>query len=40
MIEIEQVIKEVSENLNVDRDIVDVICKHVFQQTVNTMKDP
>lgn len=39
MIDIEQVIKEVSKRTNVDRTIVDAICKHVFKFTVDVMKD-
>lgn len=39
MIDIEQIIKEVSKNTNLDKEIVAVVCKHVFQQTVEMMKD-
>lgn len=39
MIDIDQVIKEVSVRTNIDRDIVDTICKHPFIYTVVTMKD-
>ena len=39
MIDIEQVIKEVSERINVDKVIVEKVCKHVFDYTVNVMKD-
>lgn len=39
MIDIDDVIKEVSKNTGIDRDTVGVICKHVFQCTVDTMKD-
>ena len=39
MIDIEQVIKEVSEKTNIDKDIVNSVCKHVFTYTVDTMKD-
>lgn len=39
MIDIEQIIKEVSKNTNVDRELVDKICKHVFSYTVDIMKD-
>ena len=39
MIELEQVIKEVSRNLNIDKDIVATVCKHPFLQTVELMKD-
>ena len=39
MIDIDQVIKEVSLKTGIDKDLVSVICKHVFQYTVDTMKD-
>lgn len=38
MTNIDDVIKEVAKNLNLDRDVVNAVCKHVFQETVNTMK--
>jgi hypothetical protein len=38
MISIDEVIKEVAKNLNLDKDIVSIVCKHVFQETVNLMK--
>lgn len=38
MIDIEQIIKEVSKETGVDREIVSVICKHPFLQTVELMK--
>ena len=38
MITIDDVIKQVSKNLNLDRDIVATVCKHPFQQTVELMK--
>lgn len=38
MITLEDVIKQVSKNLDIDRDIVNTVCKHVFQQTVDIMK--
>lgn len=38
MIDLEQVIKQVAKNLNVDRDVVSAVCKHAFQQTVEVMK--
>lgn len=38
MIDIEQVIKEVSKETGVDKEIVSVICKHPFLQTVELMK--
>lgn len=39
MIDIEQVIKEVSVRTGIDKEIVAVICKHPFIQTINLMKD-
>ena len=39
MIDIEQVIKEVSSRTGIDKEIVEKICKHVFDYTVNVMKD-
>lgn len=39
MIDIEQVIKEVSNRTGVDKEIVEKVCKHVFDYTVNIMKD-
>ena len=38
MITIDEVIKEVSKNLNLDRDLVAAVCKHPFEQTVELMK--
>ena len=38
MITLDDVIKQVSKNLNVDKEIVNTVCKHVFQQTVDIMK--
>jgi hypothetical protein len=38
MITLDDIIKQVSKNLNVDREIVNAVCKHVFQQTVDIMK--
>lgn len=38
MIDIEDIIKEVSKNLNIDKDIVSTVCKHPFLYTVETMK--
>ena len=38
MIDINNVIKEVSNKLNIDEQIVDVVCKHTFKQTVDLMK--
>lgn len=39
MIDIEQVSKEVAKRLNLDRDLVELICKHPFKYTVEVMKD-
>jgi hypothetical protein len=39
VIDIDDVIKEVSKNTGVDRDIVATICKHPFSCTVEAMKD-
>ena len=39
MIDIEDVIKEVAKNTGIDREIVEKVCKHVFIQTIDTMKD-
>ena len=38
MIDINNIIKEVSNQLNIDEQIVDVVCKHPFKQTVDLMK--
>lgn len=39
MITLDEVIKRVSKNTNTDIDIVNTICKHVFQFTIDVMKD-
>lgn len=39
MIDIDQVIKEVSRRTNIDIDTVGVVCKHPFRYTVEVMKD-
>lgn len=39
IVTIDQVIKDVSKNLNVDPEIVQIVCKHPFNETVNIMKD-
>lgn len=39
MIELSQVIKEVSKRTGIDIDIVSQVCKHPFLQTVELMKD-
>ena len=38
MITLDDVIKQVSKNLNLDRELVAVVCKHPFQETVEMMK--
>lgn len=38
MIEINDIIKEVSKETKIDIETVDVVCKHVFQETVKMMK--
>lgn len=39
MIDIEKVIKEVSKATKIDEDTVSAVCKHVFVETQNIMKD-
>ena len=39
MIDIEKVIKDVSKNLNINRELVSIVCKHAFQSVVDAMKD-
>lgn len=39
MIEIDQIIRQVSKNTNIDLETVDTVCKHVFESTVAVMKD-
>lgn len=39
MIDIDDVIKEVSKNIGVDKELVAAICKHPFSYTVEVMKD-
>lgn len=39
MIDIDDVIKEVSKNTGVDKELVAAICKHPFNYTVQIMKD-
>ena len=39
MIDIERVIKEVSKATNIDENTVSTVCKHVFVETQNIMKD-
>lgn len=38
MIDIERVIRDVSNNLDIDREIVSTVCKHAFRSVVDTMK--
>jgi hypothetical protein len=38
MITLEDVIKQVSKNLDIDKETVNTVCRHVFQQTVEIMK--
>ena len=39
MIDIDHVIKEVSERTGIDKEIVKAICKHPFEYTLKLMKD-
>lgn len=39
MIDINTVVKEVSNNTGIDKDLVDIICKHPFMCALNIMKD-
>lgn len=39
MIDIDDVIKEVSKNTGVDKELVAIICKHPFNYTVEVMKN-
>lgn len=39
MIELDDVIKEVSKSTGVDKELVAAICKHPFNYTVEMMKD-
>lgn len=39
MIDIEDIIKEVSKNTGVNRELVATICKHPFYYTVEVMKN-
>lgn len=38
MIDIDDIVKEVSKKLNIDEQIVSSVCKHPFKQTVDLMK--
>lgn len=40
MLTIDDVVKETSKRLEIDKETVDVICKHVFKFTIDVMKDP
>ena len=39
MISIDDAIKKVAKNLNIDIELVSAVCKHPFIQTVQIMKD-
>lgn len=39
MIDINQIIKEVSTRTGIDKNIVEVVCKHPFNYTVGVMKN-
>ena len=39
MIDIDKVVSEVSKNLRIDEQVVKTICRHVFEYTVNIMRD-
>lgn len=39
MIELDKVIKEVSKRLDLDKDLVAMVCKHPFKCVVDQMKD-
>ncbi len=39
MIDINQVINEVSKRTGIDKELVDIVCKHPFLYTVSTMKN-
>lgn len=39
MIDIEQVIKEIAKETEIDIETVSQVCKHVFDYTVDVMKD-
>lgn len=39
MIEIDDVIKQVTKRTKYDPQIVDTVCKHIFKYTVEVMKD-
>lgn len=38
MIDIEDIIKELSKELNIDKEIISIVCKHPFNYTVDIMK--
>lgn len=39
MIDINEVIKQVSKRTGIDIETVDAVCKHVFRFTIDVMKD-
>lgn len=39
MITLNEIEKEVSKRTGIDLEIVNAVCKHVFQETVSIMKD-
>lgn len=39
MIEIDDVIKQVTKKTEYDQEVVEAVCKHVFKYTVDVMKD-
>lgn len=39
MIDIDKVSKEISKRTQIDQEIVEQICKHVFRFTIDVMKD-
>lgn len=39
MIDLDNVIKKVAERTNIDKEIVDIVCRHVFLYTIDIMKD-
>lgn len=39
MIQLDTIINQVSKETGIDKEIVEQICKHVFQFTIDVMKD-
>ena len=39
MIDINEIVKQVSKRTGIDIETVDVVCKHVFRFTIDVMKD-